>query len=148
MAAKKNLIICPDCGGNESKATCPTCNGAGEIEINLAQEYKKRWVKLLAFQLKAVGIEFKSEYHFCPNRLWRADFYIKPMILVEFEGLTNPNEKSRHTTNQGYTEDCEKYAEAQILRFDVLRFTQKHIKSGYAIETIRRLMEVKREWGE
>jgi hypothetical protein len=148
MTTKKNLIICPDCGGNESKATCPTCKGAGEIEINLAQELRQHWVKLLEFQLKAVGIKFEREYKFCPGRRWRADFYIKPMILVEFEGLTRPDEKSRHTTNQGYTEDCEKYDEANILRFNVLRFTQKHIRSGYAIDTIRRLMEVKREWGE
>lgn len=102
----------------------------------------------LAFQLDAAGIAYQREYKFCPGRRWRADFYIRPMILVEIEGLTNPYEKSRHTTNQGYSDDCEKYDEAEILRFNVLRFTQKHIKSGWALQTIERLMDVKRDWGE
>jgi len=102
----------------------------------------------LAFQLKACGIEFEREYKFCPGRRWRADFYIRPMILVEVEGLVQPWRKSRQITNDGYTEDAEKYDEAQILQFTVLRFTQKHIKSGYAVETIQRLMEIKKEWRE
>ena len=105
----------------------------------------------LAFQLQAVGIEFEREYKFCRGRRWRADFHIKPMILVELEGIIyrpKPGQKSRHTTPKGFEDDCEKYNEANILRFNVLRFTQKHIKSGYALQTIERLMEVKREWGE
>jgi hypothetical protein len=100
----------------------------------------------LAFQLKACGIEFEREYKFCPGRRWRADFYIKPMILVEVEG-GNWN-RGRHVRPIGFEDDCEKYNEANILRFNVLRFTQKHIKSGYALKTIERLMDAKREWGE
>jgi hypothetical protein len=102
----------------------------------------------LAFQLDAIGIQYEREYKFCPGRRWRADFYIKPMILVEVEGLVQPWRKSRHTTNDGYSDDCEKYCEAEILRFNVLRFTQKHIKSGWALQTIERLIDVKREWSE
>ena len=102
----------------------------------------------LAFQLQASGIEFEREYKFCPDRRWRADFYIKPMILIELEGLTQPWRKSRHTTNDGYSMDCEKYDEAEVLHFNVLRFTQQHVKSGYALQTIERLIEAKREWSE
>ena len=100
----------------------------------------------LAFQLQACGIEFEREYKFCRGRRWRADFYIKPMILVEVEG-GNWN-RGRHVRPIGFEDDCEKYNEANILRFNVLRFTQKHIKSGYAIDTIKRLMEIKKEWRE
>jgi hypothetical protein len=105
----------------------------------------------LAFQLEAVGIPYEREYKFCPGRKWRADFYIKPMILVELEGIIyrpKPGQKSRHTTPTGFEDDAEKYDEAEILRFNVLRFTQKHVKSGWALQTIERLIEVKREWSE
>ena len=100
----------------------------------------------LAFQLDAAGIAYQREYKFCPGRRWRADFYIRPMILVEVEG-GNWN-KGRHVRPIGFEEDAEKYDEAEILRFNVLRFTQKHIKSGWALQTIERLMDIKREWGE
>jgi len=98
----------------------------------------------LSFQLDAVGITYEREYKFCPGRRWRADFYIKPLILVEVEGGVWV--KGRHTRGAGYTMDAEKYNEAQILQFMVLRFVPEHIRSGEALRTIERAIDVKREW--
>lgn len=103
----------------------------------------------LAFQLRAVGIACIREYIFSPLRNWRADFYIQPQILVEVEGIIyrprDAGDKSRHTTPKGYQNDCEKYNHAQLLGYMVLRFTQKQVKSGEALNTIEKAIEAKRE---
>jgi len=49
-------------------------------------------------------------------------------VAVEYEGIYG---KSRHTTMSGYTGDCEKYNEAQILGWRVLRFTAKNIRKAF-----------------
>jgi len=43
------------------------------------------------------------------------------MVAVEYEGVFGG--KSRHTNLTGYTNDCEKYNNAQILGWTVLRYT-------------------------
>lgn len=99
---------------------------------------------LLAFQLAQSNIKFERQYKFCPNRKWRADFYIRPMILAEVQGLVNLNVGlSRHTTIKGYTLDCERNNEAQLLGYMLLQFTQQQVKNGLALETIKRAIEIK-----
>jgi len=43
------------------------------------------------------------------------------MVAVEYEGIFGG--KSRHTNLVGFTNDCEKYNNAQILGWVVLRYT-------------------------
>ena len=95
----------------------------------------------LAWQLQCAQISFEREFKFHPTRQWRADFKIGSNILVEVEGLVYRqigSEQSRHTTITGYTHDCEKYNEAQLLGYKILRFTQEHIANGSALKTIER----------
>lgn len=95
---------------------------------------------LLATQLKALKIEFKREFKFHPERKWKADFLITgKQILVEVEGGIWSG--GRHTRGKGYTSDCEKYAEAMVLGLAVLRFTTQQVMSGYAINSIERLLK-------
>ena len=42
--------------------------------------------------------------------------------------------RGRHTRGRGFTADCEKYAEAALQGWTVLRFTRQQIESGYALE--------------
>lgn len=95
----------------------------------------------LWYQMKLVGIwvGFEKEHRFHDTRKWRFDFANpEEMIAVEVEGLSRG--KSRHTTFAGYRGDCEKYNEAAILGWKVLRFTDKEVKSGEAIQTIERAL--------
>lgn len=72
--------------------------------------------------LKSKGIAYELEYKFHPKRKWRADIAIPSLkVLVEFEGIVST--KSRHTTITGFTNDCEKYNQAQIVGWNVLRYT-------------------------
>ena len=72
--------------------------------------------------LKSKGIEYVLEHKFHPSRKWRADIAIPSLnVLVEWEGIISS--KSRHTTVTGFTNDCEKYNQAQLTGWKVLRYT-------------------------
>ena len=93
----------------------------------------------LAQHLKSYKIEFQTEFQFNPERKWRADFYILgSKVLIEVEGGIWSN--GRHTRAQGYLGDMEKYNSAQELGYSVYRYSTEQVKSGKAIEDIRRLV--------
>ena len=58
------------------------------------------------------------------------------MIAVELEGGVWTN--GRHSRGAGFTSDCEKYNEAQLLGWRVLRFTSEHLNNGYAMDCLGR----------
>ena len=93
----------------------------------------------LSLQLKVLKIEFESEFKFHPTRTWRADFHLKgKKILVEVEGGIWSN--GRHTRGNGYLGDLEKYNEATMMGYQVIRFSTEQVKSGSAIEQIFKLI--------
>lgn len=94
----------------------------------------------LAMYMRAVGIpEPLREYRFDPKRRWRADFaWPELMLLVEVEGGHWTN--GRHTRGAGFEADCEKYNEAALFGWRVLRVTGTHIKSGEALAWIVRAL--------
>ena len=80
---------------------------------------------------------FEREYEFHPTRKWRFDFaWPDHMLAVECEGLVKPGLKSRHTTNSGFSKDCEKYNAAALMGYTVLRYTMDMIRSGVALQQI------------
>jgi very-short-patch-repair endonuclease len=103
---------------------------------------KSHLEEALAFQMKALKLEPVREHRFHVERRWRFDFaFLDLMVAVEVEGLSRG--KSRHTSFGGYRADCEKYNEAAILGWCVLRFTDKEIKNGTAACTIERALAQK-----
>lgn len=79
--------------------------------------------------------EPKKEYRFHPDRRWRFDFAFPDIKLaVEVEGGTWNG--GRHTRGSGFAADCEKYNEAVLLGWRVLRFDSKAVTSGQAVSTI------------
>lgn len=94
----------------------------------------------LALQLKAYKVNFEREYRFCPERRWRADFYLPDYnLLVEVEGAIWTG--GRHTRPKGFLADIEKYNTAQSLGFKILRVTPQAVKSGEAIKEIRQFLK-------
>ncbi|AXY56827.1 DUF559 domain-containing protein [Acinetobacter chinensis] len=95
---------------------------------------------VLSQHLKAHKIEYVQEFRFNPERKWRADFHlVDTKILIEVEGGVWSN--GRHTRGKGYIADMEKYNSAALLGYSVYRYSTEQVKSGKAIEEIRRLME-------
>ena len=79
----------------------------------------------------------EKEWRFHDTRKWRFDFAWPDLLLaLEVEG--GIWRRGRHQTAKGYSADCEKYSEAAILGWKVIRVTQPMIKTGLAIDLIKR----------
>jgi hypothetical protein len=98
-------------------------------------------VEDFAFQMKATKLDrgFFREYHFHDKRNWRFDFADpERMVAVEVEGGAWSG--GRHTRGSGFIKDCEKYNEAAILGWFVLRVTRPSVDDGSAIGQLERLL--------
>lgn len=91
---------------------------------------------LLFEKILAAGLpEPKKEFIFHDIRKWRFDFaFPEQLTAVEVEGGIYTG--GRHTTPEGFINDCDKYNTAQLIGWVVLRFTRKHIESPAAISNI------------
>ena len=84
---------------------------------------------------------FAMEYKFHPTRRWRFDFCWPQddiMLAVEVEGGTWSG--GRHTRGSGFEKDCEKYNEAALLGYTVLRVTADQVRNGKAFNWIERYL--------
>ena len=80
-----------------------------------------------------------TEYRFHDQRKWRADLCWPndwPKLIVEIEG--GAWTQGRHTRGAGFIADMEKYNEAAIMGYRLLRFTPAQVKSGEALTVIER----------
>lgn len=85
----------------------------------------------------------KVEHTFHPTRQWRFDLaWPEYKVAVECEGIKR-GKKSRHTTNEGYAADAEKYNAAIELGWFVLRYVPAQIYDDSAVEQIRRVLRQK-----
>lgn len=83
------------------------------------------------------------EYAFAKEsgRRWRFDLaWPDRKLAVEVEGGTWVS--GRHTTGTGYARDLEKYNQAALLGWTVLRYTPRMIEEGTAIEELENAMRV------
>ena len=81
------------------------------------------------------------EYRFAPPRRWRFDFAAIEMgrnLAVEVEGGSFV--AGRHSRGAGFEKDAEKYNEAALLGWTVLRVTPKMVDDGRAIALIKRAL--------
>ena len=96
--------------------------------------------ELLAFHMRAAQLPTpEREYRFHPPRKWRFDFaYPDRKIAIEVEGGTWSG--GRHTRGFGFAKDCEKYNQAVLDGWKVLRFTGKMVHDGTALTTIEKVI--------
>lgn len=94
----------------------------------------------MALHIRANNLpEPEREYRFAPPRRWRFDFaWPAAMLALEVEGGVWST--GGHTSGKGFTDDCEKYNEATIRGWRVLRVTGQQVKSGAAVDWLRRAM--------
>jgi hypothetical protein len=104
----------------------------------------------LVLQLKAEGLPLpikndkgNYEYKFCDYRRWRADgAFPKYHLLTEVEGGLWI--RGRHNRPASMIKDLEKYNEAAILGWRLLRFTPQQVECGEALETLKRFFDAQR----
>ena len=79
----------------------------------------------------AGGPGLEREVRFHPTRRWRADFaHLPTRTLIEIEGGIFMRKGGRHNRGTGYAKDAEKYLEAAIHGWTVLRLTEKQLEIG------------------
>ena len=80
------------------------------------------------------GPPLEEEFKFHQTRRWRADFYHpQSMALIEVEGGVFSG--GRHNRASGFLKDAEKYLEAALLGYRVIRLTSQQLNP----ETLKRL---------
>jgi len=85
---------------------------------------------------------WKPEFRFHPTRMWRFDFCLPELkVACEFEGGVFVT--GGHTRGDHYSSDCEKYAEAAILGYLVVRVTAPMIRGGLAFDLIERAVKAR-----
>lgn len=96
----------------------------------------QNWSLEFADQLKYVGLCPVYEFIFHPTRKWRFDCVpdIKIKLAVELEGGIWIG--GRHNSPVGFLKDIEKYNEAAILGWRIIRVTGEHVKSGQGLKWV------------
>jgi len=86
------------------------------------------------------GPVLEREYRFHPTRKWRADFaHIESRTLIEIEGGIYI--RGRHNRAAGFIADAEKYLEAFLAGWSVVRLTSEQITAP----NIERLIQCLRQ---
>lgn len=80
------------------------------------------------------------EYKFCETRKWRFDYALPDeKIAIEIEG--GVYSYGRHTRGCGYIKDMEKYNEAALLGWKVLRYTPQQFANNKHLIDIERIVK-------
>lgn len=108
----------------------------------------------MALQLAQSGVPpYETEVIFHPRRRWRFDFAWPALkVALEVEGgiwgrskqkpcpVCGATEKGAHGRGTGIERDAEKYSEAAILGWCVIRATPKSIPDGRALAMVVRAL--------
>ena len=94
----------------------------------------------LLAQLSALKFpEPTREHRFHPTRKWRIDLaWPNQLVACEVEGGTWVN--GAHSRGAHFQSDCEKYTEAVILGWRVLRVDNHMVKDGRAVSFLERII--------
>jgi len=90
----------------------------------------------------AQGPPLEREVQFHPTRKWRADLgHLDSRMLIEIEGGIFQRGAGRHNRGAGYAKDAEKYLEAVLAGWTVIRLTEKQLE----IDFIERIVALLRQ---
>lgn len=112
------------------------------------EKEKTDWPAELLRQIRAAGLpEPTREYTFHAERKWRFDFSWKKhgfLVACEVEGgiwmQTETGRSKGHAHPERFLSDCEKYNEAALYGWLVLRVTPEMIRDGRAIDWLHRAL--------
>lgn len=91
-------------------------------------------------QLSSAGLPApETEVEFHPTRAWRWDWcWSAYRVALELQGGTR--KQGRHNRHHGYSNDCEKLNEAQLLGWLCLWATTEQVASGAALAWVERAL--------
>jgi hypothetical protein len=83
----------------------------------------------------------QQKFRFSQKRKWEFDWcWPEVLLAVEIEGGAWVG--GRHTTGSGFSNDLEKYLEAQLMGWTIMRVDTEMVKTGRAVDAVRRWMEI------
>lgn len=108
-----------------------------QARLFATRRYAEAKAMPLLLQMKAAGIPTpEMEVKFDRVRAWAFDFAWRGWkIALEVEGGVWI--RGRHVTGSGFTADCEKYNQAAIQGWMLLRVTTDMVKDGRAIDVLQ-----------
>lgn len=118
-------------------------------------DVRSRLELLFAEQVRGARLPApERDYRFHDKRKWAFDFAWTHEVMSERQSYMERNDApiaveieggtfiaGRHSRGQGFEKDCEKYAEALIAGWRVLRVTGGMVLDGRAIALTRRLFD-------
>jgi very-short-patch-repair endonuclease len=98
--------------------------------------------ELFSLHVRAAKLpEPVREYKFLSDRKFRADFaWIEQKLIVEIDGGTW--RVGGHSSGAGIRRDYERDVLAMLAGWRVLRFTTCQVKSGFAIDSVERMLKI------
>ena len=116
-----------------------------ELSRKMANEARARQYELFRRTLESfTGCKVASEHKFHDMRKWRLDFAIIDLkIGIEIEG--GVWSCGAHTRGKGFIEDMEKYNAAVTFGWVILRFTPQDLNNITTFETIKKVVELKKD---
>jgi hypothetical protein len=104
------------------------------------------WSNVLLDQIRLAQLpEPLLEYRFHANRQWRFDFCWKSLLVAcEVEGgiwmKTESGFSKGHAHPERFEKDCEKYNEASLYGWTIIRVTPAMVRDGRAIAWLERAL--------
>jgi hypothetical protein len=99
------------------------------VASNLEQKFMLLW-------RANSGPTLEEEYHFCPVRKWRADFFHRPTLtLIEIEGGMWSG--GRHQKGFGFSADAVKYNVASYMGFRLFRLPSSLLTLEYVSDLVK-----------
>jgi hypothetical protein len=107
------------------------------------------WIGMLLWQIEAAGLPLpRREYTFHSERKWRFDLDWKQhglLVACEVDGgiwmQTKTGRPKGHAHPERFEKDLEKFNEAALYGWLVIRVTPAMVKDGRAIEWLERALE-------
>ncbi|MEO6390827.1 MAG: hypothetical protein ABIP75_03185 [Pyrinomonadaceae bacterium] len=119
-----------------------------ELKVRRPRRTKRDYKQDLLNQMRMVGLPApETEQYFHPKRRWKFDFRIG-LVAIEFEGGMFEKDgvaQTGHGSLTGLLRDQEKYNEAQLLGYIVIRVNAKTVGNGQALQWIERAVKRERE---
>jgi very-short-patch-repair endonuclease len=118
-----------------------------EQSISVKKKPKIDYSKYLAVQLQDYPKIPKPhfEYRFHETRKWRFDLaFPEQKLAVEIEG--GIWQYGRHNRASTFIKDLEKYNNACMLGWYLLRFSTEMVKKGIAVQSIKEFMEARKKF--
>lgn len=91
---------------------------------------------------KGLGLQVLPEFKFHPTRKWAFDLALPAWKLaIEIEGGFFLPQGGRHNRGAGARADCEKYSEAAVLGWKLLRVLPEWVGNGKAFDLVVRALK-------